>query len=138
MTISARTPMLIVTTAILIGCSQPRPSATEIFNLRHRCTESAKRYTKSDYQQDVEYSSPYYNVEDNRCYVAERDASFDDSKKTVNPFVSIFLIDVETGESVAHLTKYDDGNEKAEIEGRYVGYKQAEARINKLLGQKPF
>jgi hypothetical protein len=137
MTIIARTLILIAPTAILIGCSQPRPPATEIFTLRQRCAEAAKKYTEADYKQ-VEFSSPYYNLEDNRCYVAERDVSFDDSKKTVNPFVSIFLIDVQTGESVVHVTKYDDGNKKGEIEGRYVGYEQAEARIDKLMGQKPF
>jgi len=36
------------------------------------------------------------------------------------------------------VTKYDEGNEKGEIEGRYVGYEQADARIDKLMGQKPF
>lgn len=45
-------------------------------------------------------------------------------------------IDAQTGESVARVTKYDDGNEKGEIEGRYVSYEQAEARIDKLNGAK--
>jgi hypothetical protein len=113
-----------------------QPSATEVFNLRQRCADGAKKYTED--QTGVVYSSPHYNVEDNRCYIAERDARFDDSKKAVNPFISIFLIDVQTGKFIVETTNYDDSYKKGEIEGRDVGYEQAEARIEKLMGRKPF
>lgn len=61
---------LFVIAALMIGCSH-QPSSTEVFNLRQRCGDDAKKYTNAVDLSLHSYSAPHYNVEDNRCYIRE-------------------------------------------------------------------
>ena len=64
--------MLSLLVAVLtVGCSR-QPSATEVFNLRQRCGEAAKKYVDADTSLTPHtHSAPHYSLKDNRCYIRE-------------------------------------------------------------------
>lgn len=123
-----RLALLLVIAALMIGCSR-QPSATEVFNLRQRCGDDAKKYTDAaGYHQDSTYSAPHYNVNDNRCYIREAMAA-------PQAFVINTVVDVQTRETMVSITEYSYGEKKALIEGRDASYEQAKLRIEKLMEQ---
>src|SRR5690242_2553688 len=119
---------LVLIAALLVGCSR-QPSATEVFNLRQRCGDAAKKYVEANIGLTPHsYSAPHYNVNDNRCYIREVMA-------LPQSFAIHTVYDVQTREELVSITEYSGGDKKAVIEGRDASYEEAKRRVEKLMEQ---